>query len=155
MELFRVPSREIEARVLMEGGAELDGRFYVPASGSDGSPGRLIDRLNDEAETFLPLAEARGSYLLNKSRIVIVQPAPGSEEVEGGADESAVNHEVQVQLVGGMVLDGRLQYWMPPERRRVLDFFNSAPRFIPLLGDERVILINCSFVIRLRGVDEA
>ena len=75
MEIFRTPQRMVPVRVLLEDGQKLEGGFYVPATGPDGNPGRLLDRLNDASEEFLPLA-GRYETLLNKACIVTVEPQP-------------------------------------------------------------------------------
>ena len=71
----------VAVRVTLENGRTVEGGLYVPAIGPDGQPGRLLDRLNDEAEQFLPLA-GRHETLLNKSAIVSVQLASGHERPE-------------------------------------------------------------------------
>ena len=39
---------------------------------------------------------------------------------------------------------------MPQERSRVIDFLNVASRFLPLFGEERVTLVQRSYIVAVR-----
>ena len=61
---------------------------------------------------------------------------------------------MRISLAGGTSLLGRLAIRMPPERARVLDYLNSAPRFVPLLGERQVTLVQKHFVVTVRNAVE-
>lgn len=145
MKGLRTPQRMVPVRVLVEDGHMLEGGLYVPATGADGGPGRLLDRLNDDTQAFLPLA-GRHETLLNKSRIVTVQLASGHERPEGITEQHAREQRVRFHLAGGYVVDGWVRYFMPDEHARLLDYLNECPRFIPVIGDQRVTLVHRLFV---------
>lgn len=149
MEIFRTPQRMVPVRVLLEDGRALEGGLYAPVTGPDGNPGRLLDRLNDDTEEFLPLA-GRYETLLNKSWILTVQLASGHEQPEGIESEVAREQRVRVTLTQGEPLEGWIRYLMPEERGRLLDYLNEAPRFIPLIGESRVTLIHRRFIISVQ-----
>jgi hypothetical protein len=155
MKIFRVPQREIKVRITMEGGEELAGVLYVPAAGHGGGPGRLGERLNDEEEKFIPLAEARGPFLVNKNRVMMVELPPGEEELEFQIGEQAVERAVEIGLKGGLRLTGCLKYTMPVEKGRILDYLNAAPLFIPMLRDRRGVLLNSNFLVSLKDLDSS
>lgn len=146
MDTLRIPQRMVPVRVLLADSQIVEGGFYVPAIGSDGRPGRLLDRLNDDAEEFMPLA-GRYETLLNKSSIVHVQLASGHERVEGIEDTLAREQQVRLVLRRGNPVQGWIRYLMPEERGRLLDYLNVAPRFIPLIGTQRVTVVNRYFII--------
>lgn len=140
----------VPVRVRLEDGRTLDGGFYVPTMASEGRPGRLLDRLNDGAEYFLPLA-GRYETLLNKERIVTVQLASGHHQAEGIEDGFACEQRVRINLVQGEILEGWIRYLMPEEKTRLLDYLNSAPRFIAVISEPRVTLVQRRFIV---GVEE-
>jgi hypothetical protein len=154
VEIFRVPKREVPVRIVMDDGRRLDGRFWVPEVGPDGDQGRVRDRLNDDEEGFVPLACGEDRLLLNKSGIVTVELDRQLEHLAGGDDAVAREVAVRITLVGGNSLVGRLRLRMPPERARVLDYLNAAPRFVPLLGEDKITLVHRSYVLFVRTLDE-
>jgi hypothetical protein len=153
MNIFQVPQREVEVEVLLEGGEKMAGLLYAPTSGPSGGPGRLSERLNDGDEHFLPLVCAGSAFLTSKACIMTVLLPRGEEEIESQESDQAIDRAVEMNLKGGLNLTGRLRYTMPPEKRRMLDYLNAAPQFILLLQDERSVLVNCSFVVRIRDLD--
>jgi hypothetical protein len=61
---------------------------------------------------------------------------------------------VRLTLPGGTSLLGTILVVMPPERARVLDFFNAAPRFFPLIGEHQVTLVHRNYVVSVRSAIE-
>ena len=147
METFKVPQREIEARLLLEGGQEIDGKLFTPELGPDGEPGRILDRLNDPAENFLALVTNRGPLLVNTDWIVSVRLPLGEEMLDPTAQECLGVH---FRLAGGSTVMGNLSFSMPPERSRLVDFLNAGPRFLKLVDDHGVLLVQCRFVVTVR-----
>jgi hypothetical protein len=146
---LRTPQRMVAVRVILENGRAVEGGLYVPAIGPDGQPGRLLDRLNDDTERFLPLA-GRYETLLNKSAIVSVQLASGHERAENIEQEIAREQQVRMVLRQGEIVDGWIRYLMPEEKARLLDYLNAAPAFIAVLGERRVILVQRRFILSIQ-----
>jgi len=146
MEMFRTPRRVVPVRVLLDDGRKLEGGLYAPGARADGTPGRLVDRLNDDTEEFLPLA-GRYETLLNKTCIISVELAAGEEQAEGIENEVAREQQVEIALIGGATLSGWIRFLMPEERGRLLDYLNVAPRFIPVIGENRVTLVHRRFIV--------
>jgi hypothetical protein len=153
MKIFQVPQRAVEVEVLLEGGEEMAGLLYAPTAGPSGGPGRLSERLNDDGEHFLPLVDSGGASLISKAWIMTVLLPRGEEEIELQESDHAMDRAVELHMKGGHSLTGRLSYTMPPEKRRILDYFNAAPRFIPLLQEGRAVLVNRKFVVRISDLD--
>jgi len=152
MDIYRVPKNETRVRILLDDGRTLDGSIFTSLTGPLGGPETILDRLTDASEEFLPLACGDDRLLLNKTGIILVQcpaEAVGSAAGEQGAKEVPV----RVSLAGGTSLLGRLSIRMPPERARVLDYLNSAPRFVPLLGEREVTLIQKHFIVTVRSAE--
>jgi hypothetical protein len=154
MDLYKVPKNETRVRILLDDGRTLDAGIFTSATGPRGGPETVLDRLADPTDEFLPVACGEDRMLLNRKGIIFVQcprDAVGSEADE--ADARLV--PVRVSLAGGMNLVGRLVIRMPPERARVLDYLNAAPRFVPLLGEREVTLVQKHFVVSVRSASES
>ncbi|MEM1181184.1 MAG: hypothetical protein AAGM22_22770 [Acidobacteriota bacterium] len=145
-EMFRVPQRQVKVRVKLEGGQDLNGTMYVPVIGEAGSPGRLIDRLNENADAFMPLTVGNKTHLLNVRRVVLVRVEDkGEEQVEQKIEESQAEYsrqlQVRMRLASGEVITGLLAYLRPKGQERLLDYLNSERRFLPLHVD-RLVYVN-------------
>ena len=155
MKIFQVPQREVQVQVLLEGAEALQGVLYAPTAGPSGGPGRLSERLNDDGEHFLPLVCADGAHLISKAWILAVRLLPGEEELEFEESDQATECSVQMNLKGGVSMNGHLKYTMPMEKRRILDYLNAAQQFIPLLENGRAILVNRGFLVSIRDLEGA
>ena len=147
MKEFKVPSRAVPSVVCLPDGSTVDGKLFVPSSGPSGAPGRLVDRLNDDAEHFLPLALKDHPELLNKDCIVWVRPADAADVVEELPPGSA-EHSVRIALSVGGDVEGVVRYVPHPARSRLLDYFNEAPRFVAIDG-RLPLLVNRRFMVRV------
>jgi len=154
MDQFRVPQRKIAVSLTLAGGAQFAGELFVPTAGRGGTPGRLGDRLNDESERFLPVASESGGLLVGKRSIVTIRLGVDDAGRENHEEEHDREVRVLVGLEGGLTAEGRVAYTLPPERSRLLDFFNAAPRFIALLDSEGATLINTDRIVEVRRLDD-
>jgi len=109
------------------------------------------DRLNDE-DQFLTLSQAGELPLafINKIQIVRVE-VPAEEDLpEEPASLVGVTIErVQVQLLGGQELRGTVRIEGPAGKRRISDFLNRQPAFLPVKAEDRLHLVHKRFVLRV------
>lgn len=153
MEIYKVPRNEVQVRILLDDGRMIEGTIYTATVGPNGGPETVLDRLLDPSEEFLPLAAGTDRLLLNKGGILLVEIPPeaaGKTDFEEGAKEVLV----RVTLAGGTSLLGKLAIRMPEESSRVLDYLNAAPRFLPVLGERRIALLQKRFIVSVRGEAE-
>ena len=151
MDSYRIPRREVPVRILLDDGRNLDGVLFTAEATPGARPEGLLRHLNDASEEFLPLRCGDDSFLLNKAGIVwVVISGPHAAEVasEDGSGRAA---PVRLSLTGGLGVVGTLSILMPPERNRVLDYLNAAGRFIPVLGEGIVTLVQRGFVVSVRS----
>ncbi len=117
---------------------------------SHGGPETVQDRLND-ADLFLALVvPGDGPLFLNKIQVIRVDVkesdwAPDFAETPGEVDVQ----EVRVQLINGEQLTGSVRIEGPAERRRLSDFLNTQPAFLPLQGRDRLHLLQKRFIARV------
>jgi hypothetical protein len=154
MELYRIPRRQVQARILLDDGRTLDGTVFTTDSVTGGRPEDVLHLLNDTTEDFVPLACGPDSFLLNKAGIIWVQ-LTGETAAEVGDVDAGRRAPVRLTLAGGLSLVGTLSIVMPPERSRVIDYMNAAGRFLPLFGEGLVTLVRRSFVVSVRSAEGA
>lgn len=153
MELYRIPRREVPARILLDDGRTLDGKVFTTDSVPGGRPEDVLHLLNDASEDFVPLVCGSDSFLLNKAGIIWVQLTGANADEVAEHAESGRPAPVRLTLAGGLSLVGTLSIVMPPERARVIDYLNAAGRFVPLFGDGSVTLVRRSFVVSVRSAN--
>lgn len=147
---YQVPRRRVQARILVDDGRTLEGELFTALSSPEGGPQRVVDRLNEPTEEFVPVARGEDRFLLNKSGIVTVE-LTDPVEWEGLDPEAGRQVPVRVTLTGGLALVGRFHILMPPDQSRVMDFLNHVPRFVPLLGEGKVTLLHRSHIVTVRS----
>lgn len=151
MEHLRIPRRRVEARLVLDDGSSLEGHLFAGWTGADRRPETVQERLNDAGEEFLALACGEDRFLLNKAGIILCEVREGQGELESLAGTGGRRVPVRMTLVGGVGLVGTLRIAMPPERSRVLDYLNSAPRFVALEGAGKVTLVQRRFIVTVRS----
>ena len=135
--------------VELHDGNERRGILYAAASGPGGGPARLIDRLNDGDERFLPLTDGKQGWLLNKDWIVRIAVAADHQALELESDAGTRRVEVRLEMAAGPALEGSIFYTMPPDKRRLLDYMNAGGRFIPLRQGGGAWLVNRDYVAQV------
>lgn len=156
MNSFRVPQRKVNVRVKLTGDQNLNGVMYVPTYGPSGTAGRLLDRLNQDDEMFIPLTVGQHTHLVQRAQILMVRVDDDVEEdaEEAIAEDEAYRHlEVRFRLTSGDVFTGSLFYMMPREQERLQDYLNlERRRFIPLHVD-RLVYVNRTAIVSAQAVE--
>ncbi len=120
-----VPRRRVRATVRLAGRGVLEGDLYAEQVHLDGRPGRVLERLNDASERYLPLAVHDSHLLLNKRHIVTVEIE--TREVERPTESSRASL-VRIDLTEGSSVEGSME--MPRATgagSRTLDNLNALP----------------------------
>jgi hypothetical protein len=148
MEEFRVPKTEVAARIRLADGEELDCTLYTTSTGPTGEPGRILDRLNDGSEKFVPLAAGSERLLVNKRSLVWVRLDANSEPLPDRP--GMLERRVRLALSDGQSLEGHLRYEMPPGRQRLIDFLNDSPPFVAVaLSPEGTAVLHRQYLSRV------
>jgi hypothetical protein len=111
----------------------------------------VLDRLNDP-NLFLPLRVSGDLpvVFLNKIQIVRVDaPHEGGAPVDPEHEAETNTQPIKVQLINGMQLQGTVRIDGPRGRRRLSDFLNTQPAFLPLVGPELLHLLHKRFIVRI------
>jgi CheY-like chemotaxis protein len=146
-----VPMRAVTSTFWTIDGSSFEGglSLHLNAESHQG-PETVLDRLNDP-ELFLTL-RVTGDIpvvFLNKIQIIRVE-VPPEELSEGTHLASEVNIQaIRVQLINGEQLQGSVRIEGPSGRRRLSDFLNTQPAFLPLEGPEHLHLLHKRFIARI------
>ncbi len=153
-EIWRIPKETVPVEVLLEGGRNLAGNFYVlPRTGLHEGRERVVDLLASP-DPFLPLDTPEGGHLLNKGRIVAIR-VPGPVDTGLSDDHEGLAREDTVLTLASLPPDER--HWhgvvwieMPESRRRLLDLLNDDRKFIPLERQGGWYLLSCRHLLDIR-----
>lgn len=143
----RIPKHRVEAEVTIAGHEAQVVHLYLGERARQHSgPERPSDLLNGD-KTFLPAIGA-GDQLafIRREAILLVTVDAEHEDVENPdtatAAPDAVSKQVEARLENGVHIRGTVTYVLPRNRRRLQDFLNEAPTFIPLLRDDTIRFVN-------------
>jgi hypothetical protein len=157
---YRVPKEPVEVELRIDGGVRMSGQVYL-SSQAEGHPGRerVLDLLNKPDRPYLPIRAEGDHRLVSKKRIVLLRTLDDRDR-RLTTDALTESRTAQVRLSvawgasggasGAVSLDGSVIIEGRPERRRLLDYLNAAPRFFPLIRDDGVYLVNQDFVVHLK-----
>ncbi len=146
---LKVPKRRVQAEVLLPGGGSRQVTFFLSDfAPNHNGPERLSDLLNARDE-FVPVVDAVTDSVSFLGRHTIAAARVGREweisEQLAGAEE----HELEITLIDGSALRGKVSFVLPLGRTRLLDFLNDEQPFIELVEREKVALINKRYIARV------
>ena len=147
-----VPMRRVSATFWTVDGAAFEGALFLHlnAETHDG-PETVLDRLNDP-NLFLTLSVGGDNPVLFLNKIQLVRADVSSEEHAPETAELLAHASVErirVQLINGEQLTGTVLIEAPAGRRRLSDFLNTQPAFLPLQGTEHLHLLHKRFISRI------
>jgi hypothetical protein len=77
------------------------------------------------------------------------------DELDPQAEQAAnaSSARVKIELEDGSIIEGGIRYYLPAGMRRVGDYFQTAPRWIPVRTEDFVYLINRDRIVRVMPVE--
>jgi hypothetical protein len=161
---YRIPKEAVDVELRVEGGLALAGQVFATSVVPHHSgPERVLDMLNREDHPYLPVRGEQDAVLVHKDRVVRVRSLDERDCRLTFAD-SVDQDQVRVRLLlaggesraaaAGEELDGIIVLEGPPERRRLLDYLNAAPRFFPLVREDGAWLVNQDFLVSVRELSQ-
>ena len=149
---YRIPKERLAAVIVTVGGERLTGELFVQASPRNRYGREEAADILNSAEPFFPMLTSSGDLLLiAKERVREVEsrePMPASEWQIGEPQS------IDVWLTGGSLHSGNIYLESHSGRTRVLDYLNRVgERFLLLYTDHGTVLLNRSFIERVRPLD--
>ena len=149
---FWVARRRVKACIRLADDNRIDGELYAGVERADGEPGRLVDRLNNLSEKFIPVAVDGTHLLLNKSAVTSLDIEGGRYEIEDLDKPGAREIKVRITFSERHSVSGSFFTCLPGAHRRALDYLNLGRcRFLALYCNGRAVLVN---VDRIQHVTE-
>jgi len=145
---LRVPKRRVLAQLTSPGGEVREVSVFLMTGVPEYTEGeRLSDLLND-AVKFIPAQDVATERIifLNSAAIAVAHTDIEHEFREEDRLTILTEHEVEIRLVDGQRLQGLIVYMQPEGRARLNDYLNDTPRFLRLIQDKRVALVNKRYV---------
>jgi len=150
MSELAVPKRKVRVRVRLMNRSMLDGQIYVATKTSRGTSEQVVDRLNDIAERFLPFAMENRHILLNKANIITVEVSGPAAEGEKPYTTGLDYFDLEFWAPDGGEVPGRAYALVEPAHSRALDVMNrTTARFVSLVQEDRVVIVNLSYVVAI------
>jgi hypothetical protein len=127
--------------------------FLLPIAEFHDGPETVLDLLNT-AQHVVPFEPVSGDgvFLLTRMHVdwVRVRDA-GFERFARPAHHEVTHAEpVEITLVDGQAVRGRIEMELPPDLNRASDFLNGAGDFYPLSTDIGTLIVNKRRVLRTR-----
>jgi len=148
-----LPVHPVPITVWTIDGAKLDGRIFLRQHvETHAGPETVRDRLNDP-DLFLTVSLPGDTPLvfLNKIQVIRVDVSAEAER-QPDAPQSLVGvsiESIRVQLINGEHLSGTVRIEGPSGKRRLSDFLNTQPAFLPLEGPGLLHLLHKRFIARV------
>lgn len=139
----RIPKRRVAAEVTIAGHEPQSVQLYLAERARQHSgPERPGDLLNGE-KTFLPAVGGGDRIAFIRRRAIILASVDSEEErQEEPATADVITTRVKARLENGRHVSGTISYVLPRNRRRLQDYLNEAPLFIPLRRDGTIRFVN-------------
>ena len=156
MQELRVPKRKTPVEFALVGGTRRHVVVFLSElAPNHAGPERISDLVNAQADFFPALDPGRNAMcFFHRDSIATVRVAAELEPTEDTQHTIPLEHEVEIRLFDGSLVHGLVTYVLPPDRARVIDFLNEAPRFFRVLEKDAVVLVNkrhVSEVVAMNG----
>jgi hypothetical protein len=149
---LKVPKRAVFVEVhLREVGVRRLEIFLAEQGRRDPRPESVVDRFEDD-ELFLPGRDADTDAWMLVNKDAIVWASVPVQAATLSLDEELFDHRraIQVELMGGALVEGDLLYSAPGDRARSVDYLNRPGRFLRMYFEDGLALVNKRWIICAR-----
>ena len=148
-----IPVRPVPLTLWTVDGAILNGQLSLRLNvETHAGPETVQDRLNDP-DLFLTITLSGETPLVfvNKIQVIRVEVSEEEDRIPGVPDSLVgVSIEaIRVQRINGEQLSGTARIEAPSGKRRLSDFLNTQPAFLPLKGGGRLHFLHKRFISRV------
>lgn len=138
----RPPTTPCPVRIRLADGGTLDGFLWLLPSAAHAGGVTPAEAVLDGAREFVAVGlPGGGSVLVGRESIRTVELQADGQGVEPMTDDGASLDVVTITLDSGEELSGVLRAVAREGANRMSDVFNDAPRFLPILVGDRLLLV--------------
>ena len=148
--------KRVGLRITFSGGGSEELELSIPESGKKAPLSETVSSYLEESDPFLSLLNPKTAVpeIINKDQILFLKlPAEKSEDAMS-INVKPVIHSVEVKLHDGSSLKGKLEYFMPPQASRIIDYVGAEQRFIRIHAKSALLLVNKRHIVKLRQVSK-
>lgn len=154
--MLKIPKYTVEVELKSFTGGSKSSSIYVAEELTvDGRSERLQDIFS--TRRFVPVRVHGELELVSAAHVLWLRLdlIGALDELDPQAEQGlgASCAKVQVSLEDESVVEGSLRYYMPAGNRRVADYLDLAPRWIPVRTDDHLYLINRDRIVRVVPVE--
>ena len=155
---LRLPTISVPIRVAIVGKRELlSAEVFIVDTPRSGRTAMIDDivALFEGDGSFIPLRCETGVRLYGKDSLACIGVKRRPEAIPDVEEPSEVftlydhQHKVEVELIGGMRLEGMLMDSSPSNRSRAVDYLNRVGRFVRLWAADEHYLINKGQIVQV------
>lgn len=151
---FQIPKFEAHAELLLSDSRRLIGKLFLPLTQNNQRGHASVLEWLNEANLFFPFLPKNSQIteILNKSLVVqiIVDHTIQEDKIEESLETTAWVENIEVHCEPYSTLTGKIYFYMPSERARVVDFLNETDQFFSLRIGKKDYFINKRFITSVR-----
>jgi hypothetical protein len=149
---LKIPKYTVEVDIKSSRGVEFKVAVYVAEEMTvDGRSERLQDIFT--SRKYVPVRVEGKHELINTAHVewLRIDLISALDELDPQAEQelNAVSAGVKIELEDGSLIEGGLRYFLPIGMRRVGDYFETAPPWIPVRTPDHLYLINRDRIVRV------
>ncbi len=150
--LYRLPTRPVEARLILSNGKQEEVTLFLATVTEPRRAPESLDAFLSGSRRFIPVeSKNNGKRLLvnldSLQRIEVGDDAPILLRTD--ANSAPCVDLIRIEMMDDVVLEGTLASILPPERKRMSDFFNMEETFIALEVEEGVTYVNKRYIAKV------
>ncbi|HQL00622.1 MAG TPA: hypothetical protein PK090_07600 [Smithellaceae bacterium] len=144
--MLKIETVKKQVVLCFEDGSRMTGSFFVSVAAEDHSGTELISELLSRDRNYLPFEVSEtGEIVLLRKENIMMASIEGDEE----SDNFLPGYKqvrVDILLLNGKVLSGKVSFALPETHSRLSDFLNSRDAFFRLEMDGKNHLVQNRFV---------
>jgi hypothetical protein len=144
--------KSVGLKITFSGGEKEELELPLLESGKKAPLSETVSSLLEDSESFLSLLnpKTKSPEIINKDQILFVKLPPEKNEDSMSINVKPVVHSVEIKLHDGSSLKGKLQYFMPPQTSRILDYIGDDQRFIQIQAKSALLLVNKRHIVKMQ-----
>ncbi len=145
---YRIPKERVTVRMLLRSQTMHSFELFVPIRPEPRPPGQILRELLEQDRPFFPGRDldADEFVLISRDSVVWAEVHKDPDHELGQLELYDYKQRVRVELAVGARIDGDVYYSAPSANARLMDHLNGPERFVFLHGNDRVVLVNKSYV---------
>ena len=145
---YKVEKEPFPVKLYLSNGTMQEGIIFRGLHAAFHEGPEMVKDVLWQTEQFIPVHFTEGATrLIHKDQISAIAFQSDDLDMDPSDMNTSSVHEVTVQLVNNIRLEGNFLFLLPSHARRVKDFLNQREPFLELRKGKQVYLINKAHVL--------